>query len=134
MLAGPELIAKAREEVPAELLEIPRFREVFEALLRESSAAQLPEGLSEVAAGAWSQLKEAAQELNAREVSTLYDKAAQILRARSRYREMDALTEPGEKKRLRAELRAQFPAADAWYEYQSAVRKQLRAAKRSRGA
>jgi hypothetical protein len=47
---------------------------------------------------------------------------------------MDALTEPGEKQRLRADLRGRFPAADAWYEYQKAARRETRAAKRPRGA
>ena len=134
MLAAPELIARAREEVPPSLFEVPRLREVFEALLRnESSTGQLPVGLSEEAAGAWSFLKEAVQE-NTQEVGTLYDRAAQILRARPDYREMDALTEPGEKKRLRADLRGRFPAADEWYEYQKAARRETRTAKRPRGA
>ena len=92
------------------------------------------EGLTENAVAAWSYVKEAAEELSSQEVATLYDKAAQILRARSQYREMDALTEPGEKKRQRAALRAQFPAADDWYAYQKAASKAARSANRSRGA
>jgi DNA primase len=135
MLAAPELIARAREEVAPTLLEKPRLREIFEALLLSDSATgQLPEALSENAGAVWSYLKEAADELSSQEVATLYDKAAQILRARSHYREMDALTEPGEKQRLRADLRGRFPAADAWYEYQKAARRETRAAKRPRGA
>ena len=133
MLAAPEWVARAREEVSPALFEVPRLRELFEALLEnEAATEQLPEGLSEAAAGAWSSLKEAVQETT-QDVGTLYDRAAQILRARQQYREMDALTEPGEKKRLRADLRSQFPAADAWYEYQKAARRETRAAKRSRG-
>jgi len=133
MLAAPELIARAREEIAPSLFEVPRLREVFEALLQdETSTGQLPERLSEEAAGAWSVLKEAVQE-NTQDVGTLYDRAAQILRARPLYREMDALTEPGEKKRMRAELRGRFPAADEWYEYQKAARRETRTAKRPRG-
>jgi hypothetical protein len=82
----------------------------------------------------WSYLKEAADELSKQEVAALYDEAAQILRARTRYREMDAMTEPGEKKRLRAELRAQFPAADRWYAWRKAAMPTGRIANRSRGA
>jgi DNA primase len=135
MLAAPELIARAREDVAPALLEKPRLREIFEVLLQSDDAVgQLPETLSENAAAAWSYLKEAADELSSQEVATLYDKAAQILRARSQYREMDALTEPGEKKRMRADLRGRFPAADAWYEYQKAARRETRNARRSRGA
>lgn len=134
MLAAPELIARAREDVAPALLEKPRLREIFEALLLSDGAtSQLPETLSENAAAAWSYLKEAAEDLSTQEVATLYDKAAQILRARSQYREMDALTEPGEKKRMRADLRGRFPAADAWYEYQKAARRETRSAKRPRG-
>jgi len=135
MLSAPELIARAREDVAPALLEKPRLREIFEALLQSDGATgQLPETLSENAAAAWSYVKEAAAELSSQEVATLYDKAAQILRARSQYREMDALTEPGEKQRMRAELRTRFPAADDWYRYQKAARKESRTARRPRGA
>ena len=135
MLAAPELIARAREDVAPSLLEKARLREIFEALLESDGAtAQLPESLSDDAGAAWSYLKEAADELSSEEVATLYDKAAQILRARSQYREMDALTDPGEKQRKRATLRAAFPAADMWYEYQKAARRAIRLAQRPRGA
>ena len=135
MLAAPELIQGARQDLPASLLEKPRLREVFEALIRSDGVTgQLPEGLSEDAGAVWSYLKEAADELSKQEVAALYDEAAQILRARTRYREMDALTEPGEKKRLRAELRAQFPAADRWYAWRKAATATGRIANRSRGA
>ena len=135
MLSAPELIARAREDIAPVLLEIPRLREIFEALLQSDAATgQVPETLSEDAAAAWSYVKEAAAELNSQEVATLYDKAAQILRARSQYREMDALTEPGEKQRMRAELRGQFPAADDWYRYKKAARREARTARRTRGA
>src|SRR6185503_3161106 len=88
MLSAPELIARAREDVAPALLERPRLREIFEALLQSDAATgQLPEALSEDAAAAWSYVKEAAAELSSQEVATLYDKAAQILRARSQYRE-----------------------------------------------
>jgi len=134
MLAAPELIARAREDVPPALLEKPRLREVFEALLQSNGAAgQLPAVLSEDAAASWSYLKEAAEELSSQEVATLFDKAAQILRARSQYRAMDALTEPGEKQRQRAALRAQYPAADDWYAYQKAASMATRTTNRSRG-
>jgi DNA primase len=135
MLAAPELIVRAREDVAPELLEKARLREIYEALLQSDGAtAQLPESLSENAAAVWSYLKEAADELNSQEVATLYDKAAQILRARSQYREMDALTDPGEKQQKRASLRAAFPAADTWYEYQKAAGRATRLARRPRGA
>jgi DNA primase len=135
MLASPEWIAKAREEIAPSLLESPRLREVFEALVEGNAPSdQMPPGLSADAANAWSYLKEIAQERSAQDVATIYDRAAQILRARPQYREMDAETDPGEKQRRRADLRAQFPAADAWYEYQKAAFKAARASRRSRGA
>ncbi|HEX7336679.1 MAG TPA: DNA primase [Gemmatimonadales bacterium] len=135
MLAAPEWIEKAREEIAPSLLESPRLREVFEALIRRGSeSGQMPSGLSEDAAAAWTYLKETAQDRNAQEVATIYDRAAQILRARPQYRAMDALTDPGEKRRQRADLRARYPAADAWYEYKKAAFREARAARRSRGA
>jgi hypothetical protein len=68
-------------------------------------------------------------------VGKIYDQAVQILLARPQYREMDALTDPGEKRRRRVELRTQFPAADAWYEYQKAAFKEIRnQARGTRGA
>jgi DNA primase len=135
MLAAPELIVRAREDIQPGLIEKLQLREIFEALVqRDTGPGQLPEGLSESAAAAWSYLKEAAEELNTQEVATLYDKAAQILRARSQYREMALLTDPGEKQRKRADLRALFPAADEWYEYKKAASRGARTANRSRGA
>jgi DNA primase len=135
MIAAPELITRAREELSPRLLEKPRLREVFEVLVQnEYPTGQLPADLSEDAASAWSFLKEAADELSKQEVVVLYDEAAQILQARTQYREMDALTEPGEKQRLRAELRARFPAADRWYAWKKAAVANARTANRSRGA
>jgi hypothetical protein len=135
MLAAPEWIAKARAEIAPSLLETPRLREVFEALLQnEGQSDQMPAGLSEEAASSWSYLKEATQERSSQDAATVYDRATQILRARPQYREMEALTDPGEKRRRRADLRARYPAADAWYEYKKAAFKEARAARRSRGA
>jgi DNA primase len=134
LLAAPELVPRAREEVSPTLLEKPRLREIFEVLLQSDGASgQLPETLSEDARAAWSYLKEAAEKLGSQEVAVLYDQAAQILRARSQYRDMDALTDPGEKQRQRATLRGQYPAADDWYAYQKAASRAPRAADRSRG-
>jgi DNA primase len=132
LIAAPDWIATAREEIPPALLEIPRLRELYEALLRrEAPSDQMPDGLSSDAAAAWSYLKEAVQQRTS--ADTDYDKAAQILRGRPLYREMHALADPGDKQRRRSELRAQFPAADAWYEYQKAARREARRTQRSRG-
>jgi DNA primase len=133
MLASPEWIDKARVEIAPELLEVIRLRELFEALLRAPSPSdQMPEGLSESAAIAWSMLKEWAQDISRSEVGTIYDRAAQILRARPLYREMHILADPGVKQRKRAELRTLYPAADAWYAYQKAARREARNAGRGR--
>jgi DNA primase len=133
LLAGPEWIDRARGEIAPELLEVPRHRELFQALLlAEAASEQMPEGLSDAAANTWSALKETAQEISRDEVAAVYDRAAQILRARPHYREMHGLSDPGAKQRTRAELRAQYPAADAWYEYQKAARREARNASRGR--
>jgi DNA primase len=135
LIAGPEWIAKAREEVAPSLLEIPVLRELFEALLRrELPSDQMPDGLSVEAAGAWSYLKEAVLDRSSQDIATVYDRAAQILRGRPLYRQMHAIADPGDKQRQRAGLRAQFPAADEWYEYQKAARRDARRTQRSRGA
>jgi len=133
MLASPEWIEKARVEVAPELLEVGRLRELFDALLRAPSPSdQMPEGLSESAAVAWSMLKEWSQDISRSEVGTIYDRAAQILCARPLYREMHTLADPGVKQRKRAELRTLYPAADAWYAYQKAARREARNAGRGR--
>ena len=136
LIAGPEWIEHAREEVAPSLFDSPRLREVFEALLRgdDKPSAPLPAGLSEEASAVWSRLKEVGQDWSHHEVGKIYDGAAQILRARPRYREMDILADPGEKRRRRAELRAEFPAADAWYDYQKAALQELRRSRGPRGA
>ena len=90
-------------------------------------------GLSPDAAAAWSYLKEAAGSAGSGDAATIYDKAAQILRGRPLYREMHTLADPGDKQRRRSELRAQFPAADEWYEYHKAAKREARKTQRSRG-
>ena len=133
LIAAPEWIAKAREEIAPALLEIPRLRELYEALIRrEAPTDQMPDGLSPDASAAWSYLKEAVQERSV-DAATIYDKAAQILRGRPLYREMHTLADPGDKQRRRSELRAQFPAADEWYEYHKAAKREARRTQRSRG-
>jgi DNA primase len=133
LIAAPELIATVREEVTPALLEIPRLRELYEALIgRDAPSDQMPDGLSPDAAAAWSYLKEAMHERGSADAATIYE-AVQILRGRPLYREMHALADPGAKQRRRSELRAQFPAADAWYEYQKAARREARRTQRSRG-
>ncbi len=135
MLAAPELIVRAREVVSPTLVEKPQLREIFESLIRsDSGASQMPDGLSEEGAAAWSYLKEAGDKLSGQEVPTLFDQAAQILQARSQYREMTTITDPGEKQRKRAELRALFPAADEWYKYYKAAARYTRDANPSRGS
>jgi len=135
LIAGPDWIERARADIAPGLFTSPRLREIFDALIQDESAAeQPPVGLSEGAAPLWSRLKEAAQNLSPQEVEKIYDSAAQILRARARYRELDALSDPGEKRRQRTALRAEFPAADAWYDYQKAAQRELRRARGPRGA
>jgi DNA primase len=134
LIAAPEWIAKAREEIAPSLLEIPHLRELYEALInQEAPSDQMPDGLSPDAAAAWSHLKEAVLERSG-DAANIYDKAAQILRGRPLYREMHTLADPGDKQRRRSELRAQFPAADEWYEYHKAAKKEARRTQRSRGA
>jgi DNA primase len=131
MLAGPEWIARARDEIDSSLVESARLREVFEALIvSEDGGTQLPAGLSDEAQTAWTRLKEASAQLGG-DAARIYDRASQILRARPHYREMDAVTDPGERRRKRADLRARYPAADGWYEYHKAA---SRATRRSRGS
>jgi DNA primase len=134
LIAAPEWIGRAREELDPALLEIPVTRELYQALLRrEHPSDQMPDGVSPEAAEAWSVLKEAALDRSSGELATVYDRASQILRARPLYRQMHMLADPGEKRARRAELRTLFPAADAWYEYQKAARRDGRRIQRSRG-
>jgi DNA primase len=136
LIAGPEWIEHAREEIPPPLITSSKLREVFEAMIRDEneSSGQLPAGLSDDAAAVWSRLKEVSQGWSQQELGKIYDSASQILRARPHYREMDGLTDPGEKRRRRAELRGEFPAADAWYDYQKAALKEVRRIRGPRGA
>jgi DNA primase len=136
LIAGPEWIEHARREIPPSLLASSKFREVFEALLRDENepSGQLPAGLSDEAAVVWSRLKEVSEGWSQQELGKIYDSASQILRARPHYREMDGLADPGEKRRRRSELRAEFPAADAWYDYQKAALREVRRVRGPRGA
>ena len=136
LIAGPEWIEHARQEIPPSLFGSSKLREVFEAMIRDENewSGQLPAGLSEEAAAVWSRLKEVSQGWSQQELGKVYDSASQILRARPHYHDMELLTDPGEKRRRRAELRAEFPAADAWYDYQKAALKEVRRVRGPRGA
>jgi DNA primase len=136
LIAGPEWIEHARQEIAPTLFASAKLREVFEAMLREENeySGQLPGGLSDEAAATWSRLKEVSQGWSQQELGKIYDSASQILRARPHYRDMERLTDPGEKRRRRAELRAEYPAADAWYDYQKAALKEVRRIRGHRGA
>ena len=136
LIAGPEWTEHARREIRPSLFASSKLREVFEAVIREEEefSGQLPAGLSDEAAATWSRLREVSQGWSQQELGKIYDSASQILRARPHYREMDGLTDPGEKRRRRAELRAEFPAADAWYDYQKAALREVRRVRGPRGA
>ena len=73
--------------------------------------------LSESAQALWSILKETAPHAVGEHATESYDRAAQILIARPEYRKMLALTDAGERRRRRAELRTLYPEADRWYEW-----------------
>jgi DNA primase len=133
LISAPEWVSKAREEIPPALLEVTRFRELYEALIqRDAPSDQMPDGLSPEAAAVWSSLKETTHDRSSGDAAAIYDRASQILRGRPLYREMHAIPDPGDKQRRRSALRAQLPAADAWYEYQKAARRESRKTQRSR--
>jgi len=83
LIAGPEWIEHARQEIVPALFGSARLREIFEALIQEDEGAtgQVPAGLSDDAAAVWSRLKEASQDWSQQELGKIYDGAAQILRA-----------------------------------------------------
>jgi DNA primase len=126
LFAGPEWVTRAREEIAPSLLESPRLREVFEALLTSDEAgSQLPEGLTQEAQVAWARLKEASLEFGG-DVARIYDRASQIIRARPEYEKIGAISDPGEKRRRRNELQRLYPEADRWYTVIRGVRSQRR--------
>jgi DNA primase len=118
LLVAPDLIARAAAEVPAERVERPAIREIYEELLRTRDAAsQLPMTLSDTAQALWSLLKESAPGVVGERPTESYDRAAQILIARPEYRKMMSLSDAGERRGRRAELRNLYPEADRWYEW-----------------
>ncbi len=118
LFVAPDLIARAADEVPAERVERAELREIYTELLRNRNAAsQLPMTLSDPARALWSTLKEVASDVVGERPSESYDRAAQILIARPEYRSMMTLSDAGERKRRRAELRTLYPEADRWYEW-----------------
>ncbi len=112
MLAAPEWRLRARGEVAAELLEQPVLRELFEALVRLPSTDTgdtLPDGLSAGAAEAWSRLRESATALAGRPLDHEYARVVEYLQARTEYRAMQAIPDPDERVRQRAELDRRYP-------------------------
>ncbi len=112
MLAAPEWRIRARGEVAADLLEQPVLRELFEALVRlppADSGDALPGGLSERAADAWSRLRESATALAGRPLDHEYASVVEYLQARTQYRAMQAIPDPDERVRQRAELDRRYP-------------------------
>jgi DNA primase len=119
MMAGETWVQRARDEVAPELVEDPLYRVMFEVLLTQPEATiQLPAGLTPEGEALWAELREQAATLARQEVSGVFDRTVQILRARPQYRRLATLKDPGEKSRLRADLRTRYPEADRWYTYQ----------------
>ena len=118
LLVAPDLIGRAAGELPADRVERAEIREIYEELLRNRDAAsQLPMTLSEPAQSLWSSLKESAPGVVGERPIESYDRAAQILIARPEYRKMMTLSDAGERRGRRAELRNLYPEADRWYEW-----------------
>jgi DNA primase len=119
MMAGETWVQRARDEVAPDLVEDPLYRALFEVLLTQPEATvQLPAGLSREGEALWAELREQTASVARQEVSGVFDRTVQILRARPQYRQLATLKDPGEKSRLRADLRARYPEADRWYTYQ----------------
>ncbi len=118
MMTGEQWVGKAKVEVDPALLEDPVCRAVFEVLLAQPDATvQLPSNLTPEGQQLWGELRERAEAMASQGVDKVFDRSVQILLARPQYRRLIKTTDPGEKKRLRAELRARYPDADRWYEY-----------------
>lgn len=122
VLVSDELRERARQEVAPTLFQNLQLREVYEAVLGTEYATQMPDGLSEGAQTAWIKLKEGLHRISSPDMASTYDKASQILCARSAYMKMATLTDPGERSRVRTDLRSRYPEADRWYEYMKAGR------------
>jgi DNA primase len=123
LFVAPEWIERAREEIPPALFRSARLREVYEALLgSETATLQLPPSLSPEAQQVWTRLKEGSEGLQGPDQSGTYDRASQILRARPEYEQISGISDPGEKRQRRDELRRLYPDADRWYSVVRGVR------------
>jgi DNA primase len=128
LISASEWRDRARGELDPILFEVPAHRELFEALQRMEHGAphdQLPEALSDAAQTTWTELREVAAELGATEVDEVYTRAHQTLQARPPFRQILALTDPGEKQRQLEELDRKYPAF-------ATVRRYVRAAQAAR--
>jgi hypothetical protein len=113
LISAPEWRDRARGEVDPALFEVPAHRELFEALRRMPAGGphdQLPEGLSDAAQAVWTELRESVAALGTAEFDDVYTGAHQTLQARPSYRQIRALTDPGEKRRQLDELDRRYPA------------------------
>jgi hypothetical protein len=122
MLAAPEWRARARSQVPSDLLHQPVLRELFEALTRPGSPDQgdaLPDNVSPRAAEAWSRLRESASLLAERPLDDDYAGVVEYLHARQAYRAMKAIADPDEQRRRRVELDRRYPGFAAARQYYS---------------
>jgi DNA primase len=118
LLVKPDLIPQARAELAPELFERTVLRELFTALSKHSDAAtQLPGDLSDAGQRVWVSLKQTAPVAVGVRPDDIYASSVQILLARPEYRKIHRLTDPGERRRLRAQLRDRYPEADRWYEW-----------------
>jgi DNA primase len=119
LLHAPEWLSRAREEVPAALVEAADLREVYERVLAlgEDAVQRLPDGMSDDATAAWVRLKAAAAALAGQDVDRIYDNAVQSLQARPEIRAILKVRDLAERKRLRLELERRFPAAAASRHY-----------------
>ena len=128
LIRSPEWLERARGEVTPDLFEAPADRELVAALFAApvDSAGQLPPALSELAAARWAALRERSEHLDGQPIGDIYEGALQLLRARPQFREISALTDPGEKKRRLEAFLQQDPDNQSRYDWWKAAQRSAR--------
>lgn len=124
LVAAPAFRSRAVELVPADAFDLPEHRELFQALGADASMAdQPPEKLSHRAQLLWSRLRESAAELDGANFDDMFTTTAEMIISGPEWRQIQALTDPVERKRRVDDFKLRYPLAGPVRDFQRRARR-----------
>jgi DNA primase len=126
MIFSPLWRERARELHQAKHFDVPAHAELFLALTRlppAEPATQLPDALSQEAQLEWIKLRKSAYGLEGADLDAFFTSTSAMILSRFERREIEAISDPVERRRREEDLRRRYPKAEHARWLQRKVRK-----------